>query len=244
MNKKILMIFVIFLVFISIGAVSADNATDDSATDILSAADGDTSFTALDALINSGDDVIDITKDYAFDKKRDAKFTDGIVFDYDVVINGNNHTIDAKGQSRIFQNKYSDVLIKDLILMNANNSAIENYDILKTSNVEFNNCSSDGGGAVLVEQADYISENDRFINNRATVYGGAAISANKANITVINGYFTGNYAKSGGAIAIADSYATIDDCLFEGNTAKKGSAAYSENSFLTIDNSLFFYGSR
>ena len=238
-NKKILMIFVIFLVFISIGAVSADNATDDSAMDILSAADGDTSFTALDALINSGDDVIDITKDYAFDKKRDAKFTDGIVFDYDVVINGNNHTIDAKGQSRIFQNKYSDVLIKDLILMNANNSAIENYDILKTSNVEFNNCSSDGGGAVLVEQADYISENDRFINNRATVYGGAAISANKANITVINGYFTGNYAKSGGAIAIADSYATIDDCLFEGNTAKKGSAAYSENSFLTIDNSLF-----
>ena len=85
MNKKILMIFVIFLVFISIGAVSADNATDDSATDILSTADGDTSFTALDALINSGNDVIDITNDYAFDKKRDAKFTDGIVFDYDVV---------------------------------------------------------------------------------------------------------------------------------------------------------------
>ena len=238
MNKKILMIFIIFSVFISIGAVSADNTTD-SVVDALSAADGDTSFAALNALINSGDDVIDITDDYAFDNESDAAFIEGIQIAGDIVINGNNHTIDAKGQSRIFYNYESNVVIKDLIFKNACGCAIITHGHLMTSNVEFNNCISDEGAAVYVFETEYISENDRFIDNFATDYPGGAIFATGSNMTLTNGYFTGNYAENGGAICSVDSAAVIDDCLFEGNSAKKGSSIYSENSLLNIDNSLF-----
>ena len=248
MNRKILIILIIFSVFISIGAVSAENVTDDSAiaetfdNEVLLIADDGSSFSALNATINSGKSVIEITKDYTFDNKSDAAFIGGIPINTtSIVINGNNHTIDSKNQSRCFKiTGISNIVINDLILKNTNDCAILNFGNLTTSNVEFTNGWSTDCAAVFVEDGKYSSKNDRFIDNHATVASGGAISASESVIIINNGFFKGNRAEvGGGAILSLSSEVEINDCLFEENSADKGSAIYGDNSIVVIDSSLF-----
>lgn len=105
MNKSILIIlFFTFSVFISVGAVCANHTT--WVGDCISTGNNDTnlSFEELNATINSGNDVIEITKDYSFNRESDANFIGGIQITRDnLVIEGNNHTIDADNQARFFK---------------------------------------------------------------------------------------------------------------------------------------------
>ena len=261
MNRKISIFLIVFSVFISIGAVSAENVTDDSAIDMLSTAD-DASFTALNATINSGNDVIEITMDYAFDYKSDANFAYGIIIDNeDIVINGNNHTIDGKNLVRIFQiTNTSNIVINNLILKNADGCAIVNYGELKTNNVEFNGCSATNGAAVYLYGAKYRGENDRFIENSAqlgaaicavdsvvdidggyfycnNVYDGVIFSQ-YSKMTIINASFISNFGKNGAAIKSLQSNMLLNNSLFEGNSADSGSVIVVGSGNVTFINSL------
>ena len=240
MNKGILvLILVVCTVLLSVNAVCAN--------DIASAADNSSglsesdasSFNALNSTINSGKSVIDITADYEFDNQSDKELSGGIVINQNnTVINGNNHIIDAKGQSRIFIVMGWNITINDLILKNANGSAVVLYGGLETNNVEFNNCSSDMGAALNIMYSDYTSTNDLFINNYASQYGTDIYSMN-SYVFINHSSFENDNEIVWSSVYSQGSNLDIINVVFANMTSRYATAIYSNNGQTYIRNSRF-----
>ncbi|MBR6024093.1 MAG: hypothetical protein IK044_03905 [Methanobrevibacter sp.] len=249
MMKKISIFLALLVLFISIGAVSAEG-----------------NFTALQEEIDSSTDSIEITQNYAYDNGTDYKYIGGISINQsDFTINGNGYTIDGSNQARIFDITGSNITINNLNFINANRTgrtagAIFASDSITLNNVTFtnniaayggaivtfgqttinnavfaNNQVTDSGGAIVTQGITTIN-NAIFTNNTATKYGGALIIQ---GITIINNAtFTNNTAtKYGGALYV--QYPTaISNSTFTQNIAKLGGSILSENE-MHIDNTVF-----
>ena len=88
--KEIKIFLVLIVLFISIGAVSAEG-----------------NFTSLQNEINDSDNTLEITQNYAYDNTTDYRLNGGITINKsDFTINGNGYTIDGNNQSRIFLINY------------------------------------------------------------------------------------------------------------------------------------------
>ena len=64
--------------------------------------DGTTLSDLNDLINNNTNDTIALDKDYTFNSTVDSDLTEGIWIDRPLTINGNGHTIDAKGKARVF----------------------------------------------------------------------------------------------------------------------------------------------
>ena len=181
-----IMILCILLVFtIAIGMASAeDNSTFadepltlENDTQILES--DDNNFAALDSLIKSKDD-IKLEKDYAIESGESA-----ISVSHNKAIDGQGHTIDAKGQSRVFEVNGQGVSLKNLTIVNGNFTQ---------------------AGAVLWKGNSGTMENVRFIN--CTSYSDAgddsagAVYWSGRSGTINNCYFEGCSAHENGAGSI------------------------------------------
>lgn len=147
-------------------------------------------FTDLNFDINGNDDnEITLTSNYAFDMNNDYDLHDGITISRDITINGNNHVIDAKRISKVFNVVSGNVLFKNLTIMNGN--------------------SNSNGGAI---SGDCVVYNCTFIANHAGENGGALSDG----VVAINSIFKDNWANhDGGAIYFGRAF----DSIFEGNKA-------------------------
>ena len=128
---KVLKIMIVMLVLIlSAGVVcAADNVSDESISydgqDTLEVTqddiytDGESSFTNLIDEIKNAGNVLNLTKDYSFNNETDKKTGILIVKD-NFTLNGNGHTIDGNKESRIFNITGNNVILNNLILINAN----------------------------------------------------------------------------------------------------------------------------
>lgn len=192
---------------ISVSAVSAanDNATDVSENNQISDEIGN--FTELNdeiGKITTGGNLT-LKKDYAYDS-NDSDYRNGIIIDKDnMVIDGGGHSIDGRGQARIFNITSSNVTLKNINFVNGH--------------------SSGNGGAVFIgNDISNCRINSTFINN--TAYNGGAIYFNGAvaNAT-INGYFEANQAERvGGAIYVkGESTGNIFASEFHDNRANAAS---------------------
>ena len=108
--KKYRLILILILIF-SVNAVYSQDTNDTN------------NFIDLNNEI-SQNDVLNITSDYSFDSKIDANYTNGIVMNKNIIINGNNNVIDGNGMARIFTINSSNVILNNLIVKNAKNYAI------------------------------------------------------------------------------------------------------------------------
>ena len=147
-----------------------------------------------------------------------------IIIDKDnLTIIGNGATLDAQGQSRIFNITGNGVILKNMKFTNANvadkGGAIYWYGANGTvGNSDFSsNIATQLGGAIYWYGANGTVENSNFINNTAIKKGGGAIlwDGNSANGTVNNCNFTNNTAaQKGGAICWCGANGTINDSNF------------------------------
>ena len=196
-------------------------------------------FNDLNELIKNSNNEINIENDYVFNSNTDKDFKSGInVTKKNLVINGNNHIIDASNQATCFNVKAKNVTINNLIFKNANNSAV-NLIIgeLNTNNVEFNGGNS--GAAVSVNFARYISSNDRFINNYASTTGSAIYSLS-STVKIDNGYFASDKPLSWGLIhADEKSKLEITNTLFKDISSRYATAIYATSSNVVIKKSKF-----
>lgn len=194
----------------------------------LSEQNENSSFKDLSTKINSADENVELITDYSFDNESDADYVDGITIRKDnFVINGNNHIIDAKNKAGLFTIIGTNVTIKNLILKNSNNLALNISGIVITSNVTFMNCSGNNeyGGAIYISNSKYTSNNDKFIDNYAKY--GSAIYAKSSNITVNNAIFKNDKIISWGLIYGFDSHLNVLDTTFANITSKYATAIYS-----------------
>ena len=203
------------------------------------------SFNDLQALIdNSITNEINLKRDYEFfigDKP--------ININRSVIINGNNHIIDAKYAANIFNIQADNVIIKNVTFRNGyinEKSTIlgRNFPIITDpvfifSNYQYNAVGyrngnfydsyyskiqdfGTKGGAIYCKGNNLKIIDSSFINNFATQGGGIYIDG--ANSQLINLSFINNTARDGGAIFNAGKNTFISKCRFN-----SGSSIFSQN---------------
>lgn len=208
------------------------------------------SFKDLNTLINSNNEgIINLDVDYFFNPDTDSDFINGITINRSLIINGNNHTIDADNSARIF-NVISNVSlsINDLNFYNGNSkegSSILSKGEVTLNNTSFINSTSNSSGGAIYTYEDIIVNNSYFnlnkvlSSNAANLYGGSIYS--RKNVFVYNSTFENSEAKSGGAI-YGLKEVTVYDSTFRNNTGYSeysdgGGAIYAPN--VTVRNSFF-----
>ena len=199
-----------------------------------------TTFWDLNKTINGNtNDTITLDKDYAYNPFSDSAFTEGIVINRPVTINGNGYTINANGKTRIFQITGNDVVLENITFINGHTTsyggAIRFTSSCTVTNCNFTNNSAQYGGAIRLGLGNVTNCN--FINNTAANYGGALLMAN-GNVSNCN--FINNTAENGGAIRFNGDGA-VTNCNFTYNNATIGSAIYfySTSATKNVSNSIF-----
>jgi hypothetical protein len=168
-------------------------------------------FTYLDDLINSGEDVVKLDYDVVLNclEGEDSKYFAGIkVYGIDLVIDGNGHSVDARGKIPIFRIKGGKLKINNITLKNGN-SFIE-------------------GGAIMNE-GELIICNSRLCNNQANKNGGAIFNCEK--LTAINCMFSKNGVGTSGGAIFNDGDLNVIDSTFSDNSAYLGRAILSTVEF-------------
>ena len=245
--KKIKILLVLLVLFVSVSAVSAEG-----------------NFTALqNEIADSTTGNIDIIEDYKYNASSDDELEEGItIYKNDFTINGNGHTVDGDSKVRIFNIVGNNITISNLKIINGytneSGGAIFSQSNLILNNVTFANNYAKTGGAIFNSYETKISD-CIFNNNIANGTGGCIMTNNTLNIT--GSAFTNSQAESGSAIqcsndtSIKDSvfanltaddygaiftskYAEIINCIFFNNTAKWGANIYASN-MTSINNSTF-----
>ena len=205
-KRKIISISILLMVFIlSLSAVSANEsnetilATDNSPPDLL---EGIGTYTELKNLINSGNDTINLDKDYAYDSSDNLNY---VGISKQITINGNGHTIDAKNLVRHFYITGNNVVLNNITFINGFGS------------------TSYGGSIWCTGSNVTVADSTFSLNNAA--HGGAVYWAG-SNGKMVNCLFEDNSVTGyGGAFFWSGSNGTIDDCLFENNSASSSAGA-------------------
>ena len=245
-KKTKILIIALLLLFISIGAVCAqENSTADDVDDVESLkltheqteevlSDGDVgNFTELSGLISGSADksIINLTKDYK--RLSGEGYSYGISINKEITINGNGHTIDASNGARIFSVSGSNVVLKNITFTNAHGDEDNGVGAglqvtgsnFKVINSTFKDIVASGASAIYMVGANSEVRDCRFIDNVATRQYAAAIFLQGHYGKIINTTFTHNVAHTssdqlyndGGAVYIYGYGATIDGCNFIDN---------------------------
>ena len=109
-------------------------------------------FTYLDQLIHNGQKEIQLKEDIILEEGEEDKFIYGITIDEnDIIIDGNGHTIDAKGD-KIFNLTGNNITIKNIKIVNGysnDGGAISNSGTLNITNTTFNNNMAENDGGAI-----------------------------------------------------------------------------------------------
>ena len=240
-NKKVILL--IFLIFLSLSAVSA-NSTDDSVStslvdngnltvesddNIVHSESGEGNFKELTGLIEnvSQNGTLELTKDY----KHDSGDCDGIEISKSITISGNGHIINGSDASGIFKISNSNIILKDIIFSNAFSGDCGGAINLNNVNCEIINCSfinnqaNNAGGAIYSSNSNINIANCTFTNNMGYglfVQGGAIYATYNSTVNAVNTKFYRNNADCGGAIFTFNfTDLNINYCDFLENIAKK-----------------------
>ena len=170
------------------------------------------SFTYLNTLLKLADDEVKLQKDYSFDEAMDSEFKEGIVVFQGITIDGQGHTIDAKGQAQIFH-LFEGGTLKNIKFING----VAKYH----------------GGAVL-SYAKTNLENCTFINNSAPVYGGALYAAGR--LFCYDSNFTDNKAGNLGGALFGEALVEVHDSSFINNQAGNlAGAIYAQGTLYNVN---------
>lgn len=152
------------------------------------------SFAYLDDLIHNGEKEIVLNSDIKLGKKEEAKYSGGIKIDVDnLIIDGNGHTIDAKGKTRIFHVTGKNVIIKNVTLENGFTTS--RGEILHNGGSvnAYKNDTPTSGGAIK-NKGELIIINSTISNNRTASNGGAIYNDKKGKLKITDSILSDNTA--------------------------------------------------
>jgi predicted outer membrane repeat protein len=211
-------------------------------------------FRYLNDLIRSGEKEINLNADIVLSITEKQTFKEGFNFNganKNLIINGNGHTIDARGKTKIFDYFDNNLTLKNIILKNGfsenHGAAISTFH----GNLNIDNCKfinnivekeRGEGGAIYNNDANITITRSKFINNMVigehgdggAIYNGNTLTLKECefNTNVI----TGRYG-TGGAIHGTGTL-NVSNCEFTHNIAKLyGGAIYGCDG--TVKNSKF-----
>lgn len=168
---------------------------------------------------------VELTENYAYNEATDSGFYDGILISTsNFILNGNGHTIDAKGSNKVFNfNNASNVIIENLTVINSG-SILYITNSNSNGNLTLSGTFISAGNqniAVRVEDFGHVSLIGNFSNFLASGVGDGAVLVfkNCQNGVTLKGNFINNTAtKYGGVAYVGWNGATSrGDLIFEGN---------------------------
>ena len=207
----------------------------------------DTTFEKLKKLIDD-----DVTGEITLDRDYHGNSSE-IVISKTITINGNGHTLNAHGVSRIFHITAGSVVINNLTFVNGftdSDGGAVYFDLGSTGIVTdcnfTNNSADEDGGAVYVKGLDCKIYNSTFTDNTAGDDGGAILWEGARGL-IYNSTFTSNRGvgrngahSSGGAINLVGDYTIVEKSKFDGNTADiNGGSIYASGNHVNITDSTF-----
>lgn len=189
----------------------------------------ETSFKYLDQLIQSNEKII-LNNDIILKSNEEDKYKEGIIIDgRDFVLDGNGHSIDAGGKTRVFKIISGNITMKNVKIKNSFGTAFIN----QKGNIILQDCSfSDNfhkseGGAIGNGYGSITLENCDFTNNKAD-RGGSILNFGKMHIK--NSIFKENVAdKVGGAINCFEGELIIENSKIISNRAGEVGIIYNNS---------------
>ena len=178
-------------------------------------------FRYLDELIHEGGCEIMLDSDIILSDGEESEYGYGIELDIDdLVIDGQNHIIDAKGKAQIFRNSATNVVLKNLTLKRG---FAEGGD----------------GGAIQNNGGKLTISNSTLTDNGAISKGGAVIN-DDGELLIIDSVISKNTAMKAGAIENVRGEMKITTSTFIKNTSREfGGAIYHFGGKLEIEDSKF-----
>ncbi|MBE6511515.1 MAG: hypothetical protein E7Z74_09725, partial [Methanobrevibacter millerae] len=205
---------------------------------------GDNSFTALQYLINSSGNVINLTKDYTFSNISDYKLFDGVYINKDLTINGNGHVLSGSGQARIFNIDGHTVVLNNITFIKGKSDDGGAIFASPTSSLSIDSCrfennTAKNGGAIYLKYfKSIIMESSFFKNNSATATGGAIYYygdyGNKELFDITGTFINNRAGVDGGAIYEHDIANYHLKGNFTNNTAGRNGGAVCSDSVFVI----------
>ncbi|WP_298524440.1 Ig-like domain-containing protein [uncultured Methanobrevibacter sp.] len=199
------------------------------------------SFAELQALINAANDgdVITLDKDYVYIKNLD-KMSQGIqILDkHHLIIDGNGHTVNADGMTRVFavDKESNDITFKNINIANGYLYSEEGGAgmHLASDNSQLVNCTFtnnvantlSGGAALAVHASHFTISGCRFVDNTQLYTSAGALFLRGNDLTVRDTLFENNYA-----IGFAGALESYDDCDIINCTFRNNSANYAGATF-------------
>ena len=240
MKKRILILSLLLLV-LSLGCVSASddlNATDslaidDSSQDTIVSGEFTGNFAELQEIINDADeyDLIFLQNDY--------KGSGEISIDKKLYINGQGHSINAQGESRIFDIS-AEVVLENITFLNGNAADSTGGAIYSSSQLELYGCGfaynvAKIGGAVGCN--DYTIVGDCIFYENHALTGGGAIYSYSLSVGENSIFYNNTAGSYGGSIygygleVVDSSFLSYDEMEFIDfyNNEKEGFELYLEN---------------
>lgn len=199
---------------------------------------GGNSFKDLERDIN-GSGVVNLTKDYVFDEEKDVRYKDGINLSSisNLVINGNNHTIDAKNNASFFNIINSSIVLNDIVFKNSDGIAVSSISsvLISNNNIYLNELNN--SRALYSHNSTITSVNDIFKDN-CNRYG-SSIMAVVSNVSVTNATFTSKYEMHWSAVYLKTSNLTMANSTFTNLSSKYATSIFFDESVGMINNTVF-----
>lgn len=241
-NKSFILLLVLFVLLVSISGVAAG------------------SFAELQENIDTDtDDVLDVNEDYVYNEVSDKSISEkGVSLNRsNYMINGNNHTVDAKSSSKIFDIKGSNITINDFKFLNVKET--DAIFINGSKGITFNNCVftnvyeglNTENSTVILNNITYCSNSHHLItgvDSNISLYDSSFDNLNNitdlfycdgSNISWFNSNFTNiqNIKESLISIGLTNLYVT--DCVFNNLNSDYNPVIKSQVSNVTVENSKF-----
>jgi len=205
-------------------------------------------FKYLDNLIHSGAKRIVLNSDVVLNDEEVSEYSNGIKLNVeDLVLDGNGHSIDACGKTRIFECLGKNITIKNAVLKNGSGAfggavIITGGDLSIMKSVFSNNFADGfyGGGAIFNLGAILSISCSSFTENSSTKHGGAILNAG-GTLSITKSEFDMNSTKnSGGAINNDKGILKISESSFTDNRSKKGGAVNNYKGNLKMSDSSLY----
>lgn len=206
------------------------------------------SFDYLNNLIHGIEKNIILDSDIYLDDSEKSTFKKGIIIDRDgMIIDGNNHCIDANGKIPIFKITANNITFRNITFKNGaskkKGGAINNsHGTITFENCNFkSNQTKRDGGAIYNSEGFLTFKNCIFEENSSKWYGGAIYNS-KGSLRVHESNFKNNSSLKEGSVIWNDNYIEIFDSSIKNlNSQEKIPMIYceSEDSTLDISNSTF-----
>ncbi len=212
------------------------NSNGNTKSDLSIKGDGEKTFTQLSQSIDESED-LSLEDDYVKTADESA-----ITINKTIVIDGQNHVIDACSNSGLFViGSDADVTFKNLTIKNTagEESAFKVYGKLTFINVNFENIHTTTAASVVSStgSASFTMINSS-VNDSTCVSGILELRGSGTNI-IKDSNFTNCKANNAVVRLWSQKSATVDNCRFLNNYATLYGGAINSQGYLTVNNSYF-----